>query len=91
MKTPTNETEIREFILVAIHSIAPETELAIIQQDIPLRDQVDLDSMDFLNLVVGIHDKLHIDIPESDYGKLTTLNSFTSYLKEKLLDSSKNA
>jgi acyl carrier protein len=91
MNNPTNETEIREFILNAIHSIAPEIEVKSIHPDLPLRDQVDIDSMDFFNLIVSIHDKLNIDIPESDYSKLTTLKTFVLYLKDKLLTSAKSA
>jgi acyl carrier protein len=49
-----------------------------------LRDQIDLDSMDWLNVLVALHEKLHLDIPEADYRKLVTLDNLVGYLREKL-------
>ena len=46
----------------------------------PLRNQVDLDSMDWLNFLLGLHEKLVVDIPEADYAKLVTLNDVLGYL-----------
>ena len=48
-----------------------------------LRDQVDLDSMDFLNLLVGVHQRTGIEIPEADYPKLATLDQLVAYLAAK--------
>jgi acyl carrier protein len=79
-----NETEIRARVLGAIKSIAPELEEGELRADRPLRDQVDLDSMDWLNVLVALHEKLHVDIPEADYGKLVTLDNLVGYLREKL-------
>lgn len=56
--------------------------------DRPLRDQVDLDSFDFLNVVVRLHEVLGIDIPESDYGELATLDSAIDYLVRRSATSS---
>ena len=47
-------------------------------------DQVDLDSMDWLNVLVAIHEKLKVDIPEADYRKLVTLNDIVAYVGAKL-------
>ena len=44
------------------------------------RDQLDIDSMDFLNFVIALHEKLHLEIPETDYPKLTTLNGCMEHL-----------
>lgn len=79
-----NETEIRARVLGAIKSIAPELEEGELRADRPLRDQIDLDSMDWLNVLVALHEKLHVDIPEADYGKLVTLDNLVGYLREKL-------
>jgi len=79
-----NETEIRARVLGAIKSIAPELEEGELRADRPLRDQIDLDSMDWLNVLVSLHEKLHVDIPEADYGKLVTLDDLVGYLREKL-------
>lgn len=79
-----NETEIRARVLGAIKSIAPELEEGELRADRPLRDQVDLDSMDWLNVLVALHEKLKVDIPEADYGKLVTLDNLVGYLRDKL-------
>ena len=75
---------IREQIIKTILSVAPEIEFETVNPDLPLRDQVDIDSMDFINIIVGIHKTLGIDIPESDYARLSTLNSFVDYINEKI-------
>ena len=79
-----NESEIKSRVLGIIKSIAPELEEAELRADRPLRDQIDLDSMDWLNVLVALHEKLHVDIPEADYGKLVTLDNLVGYLREKL-------
>ena len=79
-----NETEIRTRVVGVIKSVAPELEESELRADRPLRDQIDLDSMDWLNVLVALHEKLHVDIPEADYGKLVTLDNLVGYLREKL-------
>ncbi len=81
--TKTKE-EVREQIIKAIRSVAPETDFDTLNPDLSIRDQVDIDSMDFLNIMVRIKQALGIDIPESDYAKILTLNSFIAYLGDKL-------
>jgi acyl carrier protein len=49
-----------------------------------LREQVDLDSMDWLNVIVGFHERFGVDIPEADYDKLTTLDAIVAYLAGRL-------
>jgi acyl carrier protein len=79
-----NESEIRSRVLGIIKSIAPELEEGELRADRPLRDQIDLDSMDWLNVLVAVNEKLHVDIPEADYGKLVTLDNLVAYLRGKL-------
>jgi acyl carrier protein len=79
-----NESEIRTRVVGVIKSIAPEVEEGELRADRPLRDQVDLDSMDWLNVLVAVHEKLKVDIPEADYRKLVTLNDIVAYLGAKL-------
>jgi acyl carrier protein len=79
-----NEAEIKARVLEIIKSIAPELEEGELRADRPLRDQIDLDSMDWLNVLVAVHEKLHVDIPEADYGKLVTLDNLVAYLRAKL-------
>ena len=74
---------IRATILETLSSIAPEIDPAGIASDKPLRDQVDLDSMDFLNVIIRLHEVLGIDIPESDYASLATLDGAVDYLAHR--------
>jgi acyl carrier protein len=78
-----NEQEVRAGVLAAIKAVAPEVEEGELAADRLLRDQVDLDSMDWLNVIVGFHERFGIDIPEADYARLTTLNAITSYAMAK--------
>jgi len=63
-------------------TIAPEVEADDIRDDVLLRDQVDLDSMDWLNFLIGIHKRLRVDIPESDYASLRTLTDVVRYVEQ---------
>lgn len=75
--------EIRQAVLQTIASIAPETDVQAIRADQPLRRQVDLDSMDWLNVIAGLQQRLSIEIPDADAGRLTTLDSIVAYLQAR--------
>ena len=77
--------ELRASVLEVLGEIAPEADPAALRGDRPLRDQVDLDSMDFLNLLVGVHQRTRVEIPEADYPKLATLDQLVAYLVEHSL------
>jgi acyl carrier protein len=79
-----NEAEIRGVAVATLQSIAPEIEADALRGDKPLRKQVDLDSMDWLNFLLGLHEKLQVEIPEADYARLVTLDDVVAYLKAKL-------
>ena len=79
-----NANEIRASVVEIIRSVAPEVDAATLRADRPLRDQVDLDSMDWLRVIVTVHERLHVDIPEKDYAKLRTLADWSEYLAPKL-------
>lgn len=72
--------EIRGAVLRVLGQIAPEANLSTLKPNLRLRDQLDLDSMDVLNFVIGLHKELGVDIPETDYSKLATLDSCVEYL-----------
>jgi len=72
--------ELREQVLQALGGVAPEVDLAALRGDVALRDQLDLDSMDFLNFLVAVHQRTGVEIPEADYGKLATLDQLIAYL-----------
>ena len=72
--------EIRATILATLAEIAPELDPAAVLPDVDLRDQLDIDSMDFLNFVIALHERLGVDIPERDYPKLGTLDAIVDYV-----------
>jgi acyl carrier protein len=76
--------DIRSGIVAAIQAVAPEVDEAELRADRPLRDQVDLDSMDWLNVIVSFHERFGIDIPEVDYAQLTTLDTIATYIAARL-------
>lgn len=79
-----NGTDLKSRIVAIIRSVAPEVEEGELVAGKPLREQVDLDSMDWLRVIITVHEKLHVDIPEADYGKLRTLDDWVAYLAPKL-------
>jgi acyl carrier protein len=83
MKAP-NEKEIKEVVLRALNNVAPEVDLASIDPSRDLRDQIDIDSVDFLNFVLGLHKELGVDIPDADVAKITTLDKCVGYLVSRL-------
>jgi len=78
-----DKKEIRSVVLATIASIAPETDVQAIQADRSLRQQIELDSMDWLNVIAALHERLSIDFPESDYGRLATLDSIVAYVASR--------
>jgi acyl carrier protein len=76
--------EIRATVVRLLCEIAPEIDPTEIRQDVDLRDQFDLDSMDLLNFVVAVDEEVGVDIPESEYGRFTTLDEFVDYLSARV-------
>ncbi len=76
--------DIRAALVEALSAIAPEGDYDALRADRPLRDQLDIDSFDFLNVVIRLHDSLGIEVPEADYQKLATLDSSIDYLATRL-------
>lgn len=72
--------EIRSTLLTCLSEVAPEIAEEEIEDDTDLRDELDLDSMDVLRWVQGIHKALGVEIPEEDYGKITTLGDAVDYV-----------
>jgi acyl carrier protein len=75
-----NQTEAKALIIDVLSGIAPEADFAALPGKVQLRDELDLDSMDFLNFVAALHERTKIDIPEADYPKLFTLEGTIAYL-----------
>lgn len=91
LATPKTEnymtsTEIKDLILEIIEDIDDEADFDSLDPDKPLRDQLDLDSMDFLDIVMELRKRHKLQIPEEDYPQLATLNSCVTYLEPLLKD-----
>ena len=78
------EDEIKDVILEIIQDIDDEADLDNLDPGQPLRDQLDLDSMDFLDIVMELRKRYQIQIPEADYPQLATLDSCVNYLMPRL-------
>jgi acyl carrier protein len=79
-----NDDELRALILREVGNIAPEIDLDQIDPASNLREQVDLDSMDMLNLLIAIHGATGVDIPEADYAKMTSVDDAVAYLRTRV-------
>ena len=77
-----NDETLRDAVLRVLGEVAPETELAAVDDDEDLRDQLDLDSMDILNLAVGLYQATGVDVPERDYPRIVTVDGAVAYLAE---------
>ena len=78
--------EIKEVILDILEGIAPDEDLSGLKDDVPLRDQLELDSMDFLDIVMELRKRYRVQIPEDDYIQLASMNSTVSYLAPLMKD-----
>jgi acyl carrier protein len=76
--------EIRTRVLEVLARIAPELDPAELAPEANLRDQLDVDSMDFLNFVIGLHKAFGVEVPETDYRRLLTLDDCVAYLAGKI-------
>jgi acyl carrier protein len=74
---------IRTSVLESLRRVAPEADLDDLPGDVELRDELDLDSMDFLNFVVAIGERTGIEIPERDYPEVMTLDACIAYLERR--------
>lgn len=72
--------QLRDIVIAQLKSIAPEVDGEQLVASQPLREQVDLDSMDWLNFLIGLHKQLAVEIPEADYAQLRTLDDLLDYL-----------
>jgi len=80
--------EIKTTVLRLIGEVAPEADLTRLKPDVSFREQLDIDSMDFLNLVIAIHETLHVEIPETDYAQVATLDGCVRYVLARVGPSS---
>jgi acyl carrier protein len=76
--------QIRQAVVVALCDIAPEIDPATVRHDAGIRDELDIDSMDFLNFIVAVHEEIGVDIPEADYEQLETVNDVVAYVAARV-------
>lgn len=77
------QDEIKAVIIRELGKIAPEVDPIGIDPDVEFRQQVDLDSMDLLNLMIAVCEAVGVDVPEADYPRMATLNGAASYLSQR--------
>jgi acyl carrier protein len=73
-------TDLADVVVAALCSVAPDVSPDEIDRESPLREQVELDSMDFLNFVAAVYEATGVDVPEADYDQLDSVASATRYL-----------
>ena len=78
------DADIRNAVLQAVCTIAPEVDAAALDPNVALRSQVDLDSMDFLRVLVELKRTLGVEVPETDYARLTTLDEWVRYFAVRM-------
>ena len=78
--------EIGQAIINIIEDIVPDEDCSNIEPTVALRDQLELDSMDFLDIVMELRKLYKVEVPEADYGELATLESCITYLEHKMKD-----
>jgi acyl carrier protein len=79
-----SEEEIKSVIFAGLRRIAPEAEPEKLRPRDNIRESLDVDSFDFLNFLIGLNEKLRVEIPEADYGRLTTIEGMVAYLGSKV-------
>ena len=79
-----NRDEILAVIKDELLRIAPEADLGAVDPSADLREEIDIDSMDFLNFISGLHQRLEVEIPDAESGKLASLDGALAYLAAKL-------
>ncbi|MEQ9145901.1 MAG: acyl carrier protein [Parvibaculaceae bacterium] len=77
------DEDLQKLVTEKLFTVAPEFEGETIEPETPFRDQFEIDSMDFLNFIIAVHEATGINIPEADYPQMETLKSAIAYLKQK--------
>ncbi|HJW09769.1 MAG TPA: phosphopantetheine-binding protein [Holophagaceae bacterium] len=79
-----NRDQIRSAVLAQLGHIAPEADLDHLPSTVALREELDLDSVDYLNFILALHKELGVEVPEADYAQLGTLEGCVAYLARRL-------
>ncbi len=76
--------QVRQALIDSILEVAPEADFDAVRPDRPVRDQLDIDSFDFLTILEHLHERTGVNVPELDYGKMITLDGSVDYLVRRL-------
>jgi len=82
--TGMNGKQVKDIVLGIIAIVAPDADLSDVKSDVRLRDQLDMDSMDFLDIVMELRKRYKIEVPKEEYPRLATLDGCVEYLGPKL-------
>ena len=80
------KSDIRTAVIEILEDITPDEDLSELKDDVAFREQLDLDSMDFLDIVMELRKRYRIQIPEDEYSHLVSMNSTVEYLEPKMAD-----
>ncbi len=78
--------EIRQAIIEILEDIAPDEDLSNLDDNVSFREQMELDSMDFLDIVMELRKRYRVQVPEEDYVQLASMSSTVKYLEPKMAD-----
>jgi acyl carrier protein len=78
--------DIRKAVLDILHDIAPDEDLSNLKDEVPFREQLELDSMDFLDIVMELRKRYRVQIPEEQYTELASMASTVKYLEPRMKD-----
>ena len=84
------ESEISSAIMDILKGISPDEEIGDLKEDVPFRDQLEMDSMDFLDIVMELRKRYRIQVPEEDYEHLASMASTVKYLAPLMKDLQNN-
>ena len=76
--------DIRQSVIGSVQTVAPEADFAALDPRRPLREELDLDSFDFLNVLIELHARTGVEIPEADYARVGTLDALLAYVAARL-------
>ena len=80
-----NPDELAAVIRKVFSDLAPEVDIDAVDPNAPLQATLDLDSMDFLNAMIAIHEVTGVDVPEADYGQVTTFEAIERYVRDRIV------
>ena len=77
------DDKVRDIVLDIISTVSPDADVSDVQPEVPLRDQLDMDSMDFLDIVMELRKRYKVEVPKEDYPELATLAGCVRYLRPR--------